>query len=94
MRGLIGAIKQKKRVDVEYLSLNTSSFEDRVIQPHSLVKTGLRWHLRGYCEYCSEIRDFVLSRFRGNVGFAIERRNIPGTENWTFTWTFCSGLSY
>ena len=66
MRGLIGAIKQKKRVDVEYLSLNTSSFEDRVIQPHSLVKTGLRWHLRGYCEYRSEFRDFVLSRFRGN----------------------------
>ena len=65
MRGLIGAIKQRKRVDVEYLSLNTSSFEDRVIQPHSLVKTGLRWHLRGYCEYRSEFRDFVLSRFRG-----------------------------
>ena len=65
MRGLIGAIKQRRRVDVEYLSLNTSSFEDRVIQPHSLVKTGLRWHLRGYCEYRSEFRDFVLSRFRG-----------------------------
>lgn len=65
MRGLIGAIKQRRRVDVEYLSLNTSSFEDRVIQPHSLVKTGLRWHLRGYCEYRAEFRDFVLSRFRG-----------------------------
>ncbi len=65
MRGLISALKQNKRVDVEYLSLNTSSFEDRVIQPHSFVKTGLRWHLRGYCEYRSEFRDFVLSRFRG-----------------------------
>ena len=25
----------------------------------------MRWHLRGYCEYRSEFRDFVLSRFRG-----------------------------
>jgi predicted DNA-binding transcriptional regulator YafY len=29
------------------------------------VNTGLRWHLRAWCEKSSEYRDFVLSRFRG-----------------------------
>ena len=33
--------------------------------PHTLVFTGLRWHVRGWCEKNSEYRDFVLSRFRG-----------------------------
>lgn len=35
------------------------------IHPHVLVKTGLRWHLRAYCEDKKQFRDFVLSRFRG-----------------------------
>lgn len=65
MRGLVAAIKQQRRIDVEYVSLSNTTAEGRVIQPHTFVKTGLRWHLRGYCEYRNEYRDFVLSRFRG-----------------------------
>ncbi len=65
MRGLVNAVKQKRRIDVEYLSLSKTTAEGRVIQPHTFVKTGLRWHLRGYCEYRGDFRDFVLSRFRG-----------------------------
>lgn len=65
MRGLVAAIRQRRRIDIEYLSLSKSTAEGRVIQPHTFVKTGLRWHLRGYCEYRGEFRDFVLSRFRG-----------------------------
>ena len=33
--------------------------------PHTLVWTGLRWHVRGWCEKNQDYRDFVLSRFRG-----------------------------
>ena len=33
--------------------------------PHTLVYTGMRWHVRAYCEKNREYRDFVLSRFRG-----------------------------
>ena len=65
MRGLVTAIRHQRRIDVEYLSLSKTTAEGRVIQPHTFVKTGLRWHLRGYCEFRSEYRDFVLSRFRG-----------------------------
>ena len=67
MRVLIAGIKQQKRVDTEYVSLSSPVNEGRVIHPHSLVKTGLRWHLRAYCEEKKEHRDFVLSRFRGEL---------------------------
>ena len=39
--------------------------EIRVMAPHTLVFTGMRWHVRAYCEKNREYRDFVLSRFRG-----------------------------
>jgi predicted DNA-binding transcriptional regulator YafY len=65
MRGLVAAIKHNKRLDVEYVSLSSPQNQGRVIQPHVFVKTGLRWHLRAYCEEKKQFRDFVLSRFRG-----------------------------
>lgn len=67
MRVLIAGIKQQKRVDTEYVSLTSPVNQGRVIHPHTLVKTGLRWHLRAYCEDKKEHRDFVLSRFRGEL---------------------------
>lgn len=65
MRGLVTAIRQQKRLDVEYISLNNPAIESRIIAPHAFVNTGLRWHLRAWCEKSKEFRDFVLSRFRG-----------------------------
>lgn len=65
IRGLVSAIRQKKRIEVDYVSLNNPNREGRVIAPHSFVNTGLRWHLRAWCEKSQEYRDFVLSRFRG-----------------------------
>jgi predicted DNA-binding transcriptional regulator YafY len=65
MRGLVTAIKQQRRVDVNYISLSNPDGEGRIIQPHVFVKTGLRWHLRAYDEKHQAFRDFVLSRFRG-----------------------------
>jgi len=61
---LIRAIKQKKKVAVTYHSLtDRDSNEQRVIEPHALINTGLRWHLRAYSEETYDFRDFVLSRF-------------------------------
>jgi hypothetical protein len=65
MRGLVNAIQQHKRIEVDYVSLTNPNREGRIIQPHVFVKTGLRWHLRAYCEKHQTFRDFVLSRFRG-----------------------------
>lgn len=58
------AIHNKKKLDVSYRSLSKrESKKNRVIEPHSLVNTGFRWHVRAYNEETFDFRDFVLSRF-------------------------------
>lgn len=65
MRGLVAAIRQGFSIEVDYISLSNPNNEGRLIAPHSFVNTGLRWHLRAWCEKSKAYRDFVLSRFRG-----------------------------
>lgn len=65
IRAIVSAARQEKRLDVDYVSVNNPNHEGRVIVPHTLVFTGLRWHVRAWCEKNSDYRDFVLSRFRG-----------------------------
>ena len=60
---VIRAIKQKTKLSLVYSSLSDrNSSEARLIEPHSLVNTGLRWHVRAYSEDTYDFRDFVLSR--------------------------------
>lgn len=47
------------------MSFTTPDGETRLIAPHTLIYTGMRWHVRAYCEKNRDYRDFVLSRFRG-----------------------------
>lgn len=65
IRNIVQAARQCRRIDVDYVSLVNPDNEGRIIVPHTLVFTGLRWHVRGWCEKNREYRDFVLSRFRG-----------------------------
>lgn len=60
---VIRAIKQKTKLSVIYSSLtDRDSSKARIIEPHSLINTGLRWHIRAYSEDTYDFRDFVLSR--------------------------------
>jgi predicted DNA-binding transcriptional regulator YafY len=65
LRPIMQAARQQKRLEVDYVSLNRPDREGRIIVPHTLVYSGLRWHVRAWCEKNAEYRDFVLSRFRG-----------------------------
>mgnify|MGYP003631531628 FL=1 len=65
LRPLLQAIREKKRVDISYISLSNGEQIERIISPHTLVCTPLRWHVRAYCEHAKGFRDFVLSRIRG-----------------------------
>lgn len=65
LRALVNAAREQKRVDIGYLSLNNPETDGRIIVPHTLVCTPMRWHGRVYCEKNGDYRDFVLSRFRG-----------------------------
>lgn len=68
LRKLMQAAREQRRVEVEYLTFNEHSPRTRVISPHSLVCTSLRWHVRAYCEKRKDFCDFVLSRFKSIVG--------------------------
>ena len=58
------AIHGQRRLRVAYQSMSDrDSNHSRIIEPHSLVNTGLRWHVRAYSEDTYDFRDFVLSRF-------------------------------
>ncbi|VAW94213.1 FIG00640418: hypothetical protein [hydrothermal vent metagenome] len=61
---LVRAISNKQKLQVQYLSLSdiTENTKTRIIEPHSLVDNGLRWHVRAYNEDSYDFRDFVLSR--------------------------------
>ncbi|MFC3609301.1 helix-turn-helix transcriptional regulator [Stutzerimonas tarimensis] len=65
LRPLLRACRNGLRLESEYVSLANPEPEVRLIAPHTLVYTGMRWHVRGYCEKNRDYRDFVLSRFRG-----------------------------
>ncbi len=64
LRPLLKACREGLRLECEYVSFNTPMVETRLIAPHTLVYTGMRWHVRAYCEKNRAYRDFVLSRFR------------------------------
>lgn len=60
------AIHNHKKLEVSYHSLSKrDSDKTRIIEPHSMVNTGFRWHVRAYNEDTFDFRDFVLSRFEG-----------------------------
>jgi hypothetical protein len=57
------AAKKHNKLGITYSSLSDrDSNEPRIIEPHSLINTGLRWHVRAYSEDTFDFRDFVLSR--------------------------------
>jgi hypothetical protein len=58
-------VQAGKRIELSYISMKSAVEEERIIVPHTLVCTPMRWHVRAYCEKHRDYRDFVLSRFRG-----------------------------
>jgi predicted DNA-binding transcriptional regulator YafY len=75
LRALVQAAREHKRVEISYTSLTSAVVEERIIAPHTLVCTPIRWHVRAYCEKHRDYRDFVLSRFTGEPEFFGESKN-------------------
>jgi predicted DNA-binding transcriptional regulator YafY len=83
IRAIVTAARQQKRLDVDYVSVNNPNREGRVIAPHTIVHTGLRWHVRAWCEKNQDYRDFVLSRFRGVPEIMdLSEHNIDDDTSW------------
>ncbi|WP_341326851.1 WYL domain-containing protein [Methylotuvimicrobium sp. KM2] len=56
------AIREKRQIKVAYQSLSREP-RSLVLEPHTLVFNGFRWHIRAYSLEHEGYRDFVLARF-------------------------------
>jgi predicted DNA-binding transcriptional regulator YafY len=56
------AIEEHTELRFAYRSMGNPEARVRIIEPHSLVQAGRRWHVRGYCPETQDFRDFVLGR--------------------------------
>lgn len=56
------AIRTRKALTVMYHSKSRPDGRIRIIHPHALASSGLRWHCRAFDSDTSEFRDFNLSR--------------------------------
>lgn len=75
LRPILRAAREGKRVEICYASLSNPVPEYRVIQPHSVVFTGVRWHVRAFCEHRRGYRDFVLSRISDEPEITLKGEN-------------------
>ena len=58
------AMRGQKKLKASYRSLSgRDGSSERVLEPHTLVNTANRWHVRAYSHETCDFRDFVLSRF-------------------------------
>lgn len=60
------ACREKLRLEMEYASMNNPVPETRVIQPHTLVYNGYRWHVRAWCEKTKPSEIFCSRAFSMN----------------------------
>ncbi|CAM3262319.1 Predicted DNA-binding transcriptional regulator YafY, contains an HTH and WYL domains [Pseudomonas gessardii] len=81
LRPLLKACREGLRLETEYVSLANPEPEVRLIAPHTLVYTGMRWHVRAYCEKNGKYRDFVLSRLRGEPELLGKSENLIDADH-------------
>jgi len=81
LRPLLKACRDSEVIEIEYVSLANPMPETRLIAPHTLIYTGMRWHVRAYCEKNREYRDFVLSRLRGQPEYIRKTEDLIGGDS-------------
>lgn len=67
IRSLVQAARLRHFIEANYCSFNRPQGERRRIAPHTLVYNGHRWHCRAFCEDHGDFRNFLLTRFRGEL---------------------------
>jgi predicted DNA-binding transcriptional regulator YafY len=75
LRPILQAAREGKRVEICYSSLRNPEPDYRVIQPHTIVFTGVRWHVRAFCERKMDYSDFVLSRISDHPEITLKGEN-------------------
>lgn len=83
LQRVVRACREKLRLEIVYGSMANPEPETRVIQPHTLVYNGYRWHVRAWCEKNRDFRDFVLTRIHDLPEPLTEQtRPVAADEGW------------
>lgn len=56
------AITERRQAEITYRSMKEPAAHTRLLEPHSLVRAGRRWHLRAFSLHHQQYRDFSLGR--------------------------------
>jgi hypothetical protein len=82
LRVIHQAIRERRQIKVHYQSLSS---EPRwlILEPHTLVFNGFRWHIRAFSHEHNDYRDFVLARFISLPEFADSATHfVENDANW------------
>jgi len=77
LQRVVRACREQRRLEIVYASMANPEPESRVIQPHTLVYNGYRWHVRAWCEKNRDYRDFVLTRIYDEPQLLTEQTHNP-----------------
>lgn len=80
LQRVVRACREKLRLEIVYGSMANPQPETRVIQPHTLVYNGYRWHVRAWCEKNRDFRDFVLTRIHGEPELLTEQTQFADAD--------------
>lgn len=62
LRNVLSAIRERRRLSVDYTSFSRPEARRRTIEPHALAFDGFRWHARARDVDDGAFKDFVLGR--------------------------------
>lgn len=81
------AIHGHRQLRIRYRSLSgRDPTPERFIEPHTLVNTGLRWHVRAYSHDTFDFRDYVLSRIEAAECLDAQAESgLPYDDDWVET---------
>lgn len=80
LQRVVRACREQQRLEIVYGSMANPEPETRVIQPHTLVYNGYRWHVRAWCEKNKDFRDFVLTRIYDTPDLLTEQTHPATTD--------------
>lgn len=64
-REINNALSNKHGINIQYCSMSDpEGNKSRSIYPHTLVRSGFRWHIRAYEEQSKEFKDFNIARIK------------------------------
>lgn len=69
-RNINKALSNQLGINIQYCSMNDpEGIKSRTIYPHTLVRSGFRWHVRAFEEQSKKFKDFNIARIKKVINY-------------------------